>query len=100
MVQGDIAPSMSAAMGLVGGIPVEKATPTRRRWFSTDWMDTTRSVEVLDLQHHSWPEMLVETAEQGRRRYPARLVAPLANALLNRRSPTTATPDATPTRGP
>ncbi len=90
LVQGDLAPSMAAAMGLVGGIPAgRKGDPdSDTNWFGTDWMDTTRSVEALDFQRISWPQLLAETAERmGWRRYPARLGAPLAHLLLKRRAP-------------
>ena len=51
-------------------------------------MDTTRSVEALDFQRISWPQLLAETADRmGWRRHPARVVAPLTRALLKRRSP-------------
>ncbi|MGA8330979.1 MAG: NAD(P)-dependent oxidoreductase [Mycobacterium sp.] len=90
LVQGDLAPSMAAAMGLVGGIPTgRKGDPNiDEDWFGTDWMDTTRSAEALNFQRFSWPQLLAETAERmGWRRYPARLGAPLTRALLQRRSP-------------
>jgi nucleoside-diphosphate-sugar epimerase len=90
LVQGDLAPSMAAAMGLVGGLPVgRKGNPDcDADWFGTDWMDTTRSVETLNFQRISWSQLLAEMAERmGWRRYPARLAAPLAHALLKRRSP-------------
>jgi len=90
LVQGDIAPSMAAAMGLVGGIPAgRKGNPdSDADWFGTDWMDTTRSAEMLNFQRISWPQLLAETAARmGWRRQPARLAAPLAHALLKRRSP-------------
>jgi nucleoside-diphosphate-sugar epimerase len=90
LVQGDIAPSMAAAMGLVGGIPTgRKGDPNiDEDWFGTDWMDTTRSAEALNFQRISWPQLLAETAERmGLRRYPTRLGAPLARALLKRNGP-------------
>ncbi|HXS84840.1 MAG TPA: NAD(P)-dependent oxidoreductase [Mycobacterium sp.] len=90
LVQGDLAPSITAAMGLVGGIPAgRKGNPDNDAdWFGTDWMDTTRSMEALDFQRITWPQLLAETADRmGWRRYPARLVAPLAHALFKRRSP-------------
>jgi nucleoside-diphosphate-sugar epimerase len=89
-VQGDLAPSMAAAMGLVGGIPAgRKGNPdSDADWFGTDWMDTARSVEALKFQRVSWAHMLAEMADRmGWRRYPIRLAAPLAHALLKRRSP-------------
>lgn len=90
LIQGDIAPATAAAMGLVGAMPVgRKGNPdSDDDWFSTDWMDTTRSQEVLDFQRVSWPQLLAETAgNMGWRRYPARLASPLAHVLLSRRSP-------------
>jgi nucleoside-diphosphate-sugar epimerase len=71
-VQGDIAPASAAAMGLVGGIPAgRKGNP-----------------EALKFQRVSWPHMLAELADRmGWRRYPARLAAPYAHALLKHRSP-------------
>jgi hypothetical protein len=57
-------------------------------WFTTDWMDTTRSQEVLSFQRVSWPQLLADSADRmGWWRYPARLASPLAQALLSRRSP-------------
>ncbi|WP_428341000.1 NAD-dependent epimerase/dehydratase family protein [Mycobacterium sp.] len=90
LVQGDIGPSMAAAMGLVGGIPTgRKGNPHNdAEWFSTDWMDTTQSAKALDYQRISWPQLLAETAARmGWRRHPARVIAPLTNILLRRRSP-------------
>jgi nucleoside-diphosphate-sugar epimerase len=90
LVQGDIGPSIAAAMGLVGGIPAgRKGNPdSDADWFGTDWMDTTRSTEALQFQRVSWPQLLAETADRmGWRRHPARLAAPLAHTLLKRRSP-------------
>ncbi|MGI9124124.1 MAG: NAD-dependent epimerase/dehydratase family protein [Mycobacterium sp.] len=90
LVQGEIASSTAAAMGLVG------AMPTGRRgdpedddsWFATDWMDSDTAQRLLGHQHHSWPQMLAETAEKaGWKRYPLRLAAPLAREFLKRRSP-------------
>jgi nucleoside-diphosphate-sugar epimerase len=90
LVQGDLGPSIAAALGLVGGIPAgRRGNPdSDTDWFGTDWMDTKRSVEALDFQRISWPQLLAETADRmGWRRYPARLGAPLMHALLKRRSP-------------
>jgi nucleoside-diphosphate-sugar epimerase len=90
LVQGDLVPATAAAMGLVGGIPAgRKGNPdSDTDWFATDWMDTTRSVEALQFQRISWPQLLADTADRmGWRRYPARLAAPLIHELLKRRSP-------------
>ena len=89
-VQGDLAPASAAAMGLVGGIPAgRKGNPeSDADWFATDWMDTVRSVEALKFQRVSWPQLLAEMADRmSWRRYPVRFAAPLAHALLTRRSP-------------
>jgi nucleoside-diphosphate-sugar epimerase len=89
LVQGDVAPAMAAAMGLVGGLPTGlKGNPdSDADWFNTDWMDTTRAQEVLRHQHHSWPEMLIETANKaGARRHLLRVAAPLTKAIFTRRA--------------
>jgi nucleoside-diphosphate-sugar epimerase len=88
-VQGDIASAMSAAMGLVRGLPVGRPgdPDSDEGWFATDWMDTEPAQQLLSHQHHSWPEMLAETGENaGWKRYPLRLIAPLARECLRRRS--------------
>ncbi|MCU1701734.1 MAG: oxidoreductase [Mycobacterium sp.] len=89
LVQGDIAPAMAAAVGLVGGMPTglrgnpDSADP----WFSTDWMDTTRAQEMLGYQHHSWPDMLVEAADKaGLKRHLLRIAAPLTHEIFKRRA--------------
>ncbi|MGU3497519.1 NAD-dependent epimerase/dehydratase family protein [Mycobacterium sp. C31M] len=90
LVQGDVAPAMAAALGLVGGLPTGlKGDPGNDAgWFNTDWMDTTRAQQVLGFQHHSWPDMLIETAENaGIKRPLLRIVAPLAKQILKRQSP-------------
>jgi nucleoside-diphosphate-sugar epimerase len=89
-LHGDLAPAITAAMGLVGAVPTgRKGNPdSHDDWFSTDWMDTARSAEALKFQRVSWAQLLAEAADRmGWRRYPARLVAPLAHAQLKRRSP-------------
>ena len=89
LVQGDVAPAMAAAMGLVGGLPTGlKGDPTRDdAWFNTDWMDTSRAQEVLKYQQHSWPEMLIETANKaGVSRHLLRVAAPLTKAIFTRRA--------------
>ena len=90
LLQGEIAASTAAALGLVGGIPTgRKGDPDDDDgWFTTDWMDSTPAQEVLGHQQHSWPQLLAETAEKsGWKRYPLRLIAPVAREFLNRRSP-------------
>ncbi|MET0704537.1 MAG: NAD(P)-dependent oxidoreductase [Mycobacterium sp.] len=89
LTQGDIGPAASAAMGLVGGIPIgRKGDPgSSEKWFATDWMDTTRSQEVLKYQHHSWPDMLIETAQNaGWKRPLLRVAAPVVHEVLKRRA--------------
>jgi nucleoside-diphosphate-sugar epimerase len=89
-LQGDLTPAITAAMGLIGAVPTgRKGNPdSDDDWFCTDWMDTSRSAEALKFQRVSWSQLLAEAADRmGWRRYPARLAAPLAHALLKRRSP-------------
>ncbi len=89
LIQGDVAPAMAAAMGLVGGLPTGlKGNPNRDEdWFNTDWMDTTRAQELLRHQHHSWPDMLIETANKaGVRRHLLRVAAPLTREIFTRRA--------------
>lgn len=89
LLQGDVAPAMAAALGLVGGLPTGlKGDPANDdSWFSTDWMDTTRAQEVLGFQHHSWPDMLIETADNaGIKRPLLRVIAPLAKLILKRQT--------------
>jgi nucleoside-diphosphate-sugar epimerase len=89
LVQGDIAPAMAAAVGLVGGMPTGlRGNPdSADAWFSTDWMDTTRAQEVLGYQHHSWADMLVEAADKaGFKRHLLRIAAPLTHEIFKRRA--------------
>ncbi len=48
LLQGDVAPAMAAALGLVGGLPAGlKGDPHNdASWFNTDWMDTTRAQQA------------------------------------------------------
>jgi nucleoside-diphosphate-sugar epimerase len=90
LVQGDIGPAIAEAFGLVGGLPSGRLgdPDNDEAWFATDWMDTAHAEEVLGFQHHSWPDVLAETAKRaGWMRCPARLIAPLAHEFLRRRSP-------------
>ncbi|GAS97380.1 nucleoside-diphosphate-sugar epimerase [Mycolicibacterium canariasense] len=89
LLQGEVAAAMAAAMGLVGGLPTGLKGDPRNDdgWFATDWMDTARAQEALGFQHHSWPQMLIETAENaGIKRPLLRLIAPLARQILQRRT--------------
>jgi nucleoside-diphosphate-sugar epimerase len=88
--QGEIARKTAAALGLVGGLPPGRPgnPDDDGGWFATDWMDTATAQEVFGHQHHSWPQLLSETADKaGWKRYPLGLVAPLARQYLKRRSP-------------
>lgn len=90
LLQGEIGQSTAAAMGLVGGLPTgRRGDPDDDDgWFATDWMDTATAQEILKHQHHSWPQLLAETADTtGWKRYPLRLLAPVAHAFLEHRSP-------------
>jgi nucleoside-diphosphate-sugar epimerase len=90
LLQGEIGSSTAAALGLGGALP-----PGRRGdphdddgWFATDWMDSATANALLGHQHHSWPQMLAETADKaGWKRYPLRVIAPLAREYLKRQSP-------------
>ena len=89
LIQGDVAPAIAAAMGLVGGLPTGlKGNPDRDEdWFDTDWMDTTRAQELLRHQRHSWPDMLIETANKaGFRRHLLRVAAPITRQIFTRRA--------------
>jgi nucleoside-diphosphate-sugar epimerase len=86
--QGDVGRALAAARGLVGVLPPGRPgnPESDEDWFVTDWMDTTRSQQVLQFQRHPWPDMLAEMrAAAGWTRYPLRLVSPLARLLLKRR---------------
>jgi len=88
--QADVAPAMAAAMGLVNGLPPGlPGDPDRDEdWFNTDWMDSSRAQDALGFQHHSWPDMLAETAARaGIQRYLLPLIAPLAKVVLRTRAP-------------
>ena len=90
LIQGEIAASTAAAMGLVGGLPTGRPGDPEDDdgWFATDWMDTATAQELLGHQHYSWPQLLAETAEKaGWKRFPLRLIAPLAREYLKRQSP-------------
>lgn len=89
LIQGDIASATAAALGLAGAIPPGRAgdPDDDGAWFATDWVDAAPAQQLLGHQHHSWPQMLAETARRtGWRRYPLRMVAPLARQFLRSRS--------------
>jgi nucleoside-diphosphate-sugar epimerase len=87
--QGEIGARLSAAMGIPSALPEGRPgnPDSESDWFVTDWMDTTRAQEALAFQRHSLPAMLAELqAQAGWKRYPGRLIAPVAHAFLKRRS--------------
>lgn len=89
ILQGEVGPALAAARGLKNGLPAgRKGNPhSDDDWFVTDWMDTTRAQEALAFQHHSWPEMLNEAAQQaGPSKYLLPMAAPLVRVILTRRS--------------
>lgn len=86
---GEVAPALSAALGIPGVLPTGRPgnPESDTDWFVTDWMDTTRAQEALGFQHYSWPDMVAELqAQAGWKRYPGRLLAPVARLILQRRS--------------
>jgi nucleoside-diphosphate-sugar epimerase len=87
--QGEVGARLSAAMGIPSALPEGRPgnPDSESDWFVTDWMDTSRAQEALAFQRHSLPDMLAELqAQAGWKRYPGRLIAPLAHAFLKRRS--------------
>ena len=85
--QGDLAPDLAAATGLVGALPTGRPgnPDSDGDWFATDWMDTAKAQRALSFQHHSWPDMLAQVrAATGWKRYPLRLASPVARVLLQR----------------
>jgi UDP-glucose 4-epimerase len=85
---GDLTPALVSALGMPGAVPPGRPgnPDSDDDWFVTDWMDTTRAQEALQFQHYSWPEMLAELrARVGWKRHPARLIAPIARAFMERR---------------
>lgn len=85
---GDLSPALVAALGMPGAIPPGRPgnPDSDTDWFVTDWMDTTRAQEALQFQHYSWSDMMAElSATFGWKRYPARLVVPIAHAVMKRK---------------
>jgi UDP-glucose 4-epimerase len=85
---GELAPALVSALGMPGAIPPGRPgnPDSDGDWFVTDWMDTTRAQEALNFQHYSWSDMMAELREQfGWKRYPARLIAPVAREVMKRR---------------
>ncbi len=89
LLQKDVGPALAGALGLPGVLPEGRPGDPNDddSWFLTDWMDTARAQEALAFQQHSWPAMLAEmSARMGWKRYPLRLIAPLARVFLARRA--------------
>lgn len=87
--QGEVGKALAAARGLVDVLPGGRPgdPDSNDDWFVTDWMDTARAQQVLQFQRHSWPDMLTEMrAAAGWRRYPMRLISPLARRFLKSRA--------------
>ena len=85
---GELAPALVSALGMPGAIPPGRPgnPDSDVDWFVTDWMDTTRAQEALNFQHYSWSDMMAELREQfGWKRYPARLIAPVARVVMKHR---------------
>jgi len=90
IVQGSLSPSITRAMGLGGGRsagrPGDPASATG--WFTTDWMDTARSQDVLAFQQHSLPALFDEIrAAVGWRRWLLWVIGPVVRAGMRSRSP-------------
>ena len=89
LLQGEVGKALAAAQGLNDVLPGGRPgnPESDENWFVTDWMDTTRSQQLLSFQHHSWPSMLAEmSAMAGWRRYPMRLLSPVVRLFLKRRA--------------
>ena len=57
-------------------------------YFFGDWLDTTESQKLLAFQRHSMDDILSEMrARLGFRRWLLKMLAPLVNPILERRSP-------------
>jgi nucleoside-diphosphate-sugar epimerase len=87
--QGAVGKALAAARGLVNVLPEGRPgdPDSDDDWFVTDWMDTARAQQALRFQHHPWPDMLAEMrATAGWRRYPMRLISPLARRFLKLRA--------------
>ena len=96
MTQGDLAGSITAAVGLRGTLPPGRpGDPSDDdAWFNVDWMDTTEAQELLDFQHHSWERTLDDLARNvGPVRHLLPAVRPVAGRVLARRSPYRGVPD-------
>ena len=87
--QGDVGKALAAARGLVNVLPGGRPgdPDSDEDWCVTDWMNTTRAQQALRFQRHPWPDMLAEMrAAAGWRRYPTRLISPVARQFLKHRA--------------
>lgn len=86
--QGDIGSAMAAAQGMPGLMPPGRPGDPNDDdgWYpNADWMDVDVAQRVLTFQHHSWPDMLGEMrAQTGWKRYPRRVVVPVAHQFIER----------------
>jgi nucleoside-diphosphate-sugar epimerase len=95
--QGQLTEEMTAAVGLRGALPAGlPGDPVDEvGWFCVAWMDTAEAQELLDFQHHSWPQLLAEARQSvGWRRPLLRAAAPVARLWF------AATPPRRGRRGP
>jgi nucleoside-diphosphate-sugar epimerase len=86
----DVPAAFTAALGLTGGFAESKPgdPDDDEAWFTTDWVDTHRSQQILAFQQHSLPAMLAEIrGKVGPLRPLLRPVAPLSRWWLGRLSP-------------
>lgn len=84
----EIGSAIAAAYGFERGLPIGRpGNPDNDEdWFTTDWMETAQAQQKLSFQHHSWPDMLAEIRRRiGWKRFPMRLLAPIAAPVLQRR---------------
>lgn len=89
-LRSEVARGVAAAVGLAGGLPQGRPgnPDSDRDWYPTDWMDTTRSQQVLSFHHHTFPDLLAEIRTRQRfMRLPLQVVAPLTRGFFQRRSP-------------
>jgi nucleoside-diphosphate-sugar epimerase len=85
---GSLSTALVDALGMPGAFPPGRPGDPDNddAWFVTDWMDATRAQEALQFQHYSFSDMMAELAATfGWKRHPARLILPIARAVMKRR---------------
>jgi nucleoside-diphosphate-sugar epimerase len=90
LLQEQIAPSITAALGLVGVMPQgRKGDPnSATAWFTTDWADPDEAQRTLQFQHTTWPDLLAERAERARWLRPlGKTASPVVRRLLRKHAP-------------